>query len=294
MVLQPDSAKSIESSTIESDLPCRQCGYNLRGLMGSGACPECGHAVAESARRNLLRDSDPSYTTNLEAASVLMIVGLGLSGFSGALLPPTVMVDYLDVQSWSVLAVVLIVVAILVMAAGLWKLTTIDPAVFEDRRRERKRRLVRVTMVIGTLTQLIGLVILFSSGDETMFPPPMFNRLLLWMFTLGNAAALITCVFATFGYLRMLSWRIPDKALARRFEMLRWGFGIPFSVLTLASAGETLLSLSGSATLLEEYIVAVNTIVWAMTVLAGLFYIRALLHLRRGVVARPQPLQGAS
>jgi len=285
MVLQPDSAKPIQSSTIDSDLPCRQCGYNLRGLMGSGACPECGHAVAESARRNLLRDSDPSYATNLEAAVVLMIIGLGLSGFSAALLPPTLLVDYLDVQSWTALAVVLIVVAILVMSAGLWKLTSIDPAVFDDRRREHKRRLVRVTMVMGTLTQLIGLVILFSSGDESMFPPPMLDRFLLWMFLLANAVALITCAFATFGYLRMMSWRIPDKALARRFELLRWGFGIPFSVLTLATAGEITISFSGSAALLDDHVVVANTVVWAITVLAGLFYFAALVRLWRGAVA---------
>lgn len=294
MDLQPDSAKSIENSAIDSDLHCRQCGYNLRGLLASGACPECGHAVAESARRNLLRDSDPSYATNLRAGAMVMIVGLGLSGFSGGLIPPTVIVDYLDVQSWTALAVVLIVVAILVMAAGLWKLTTVDPAVFEDRGRERKRRLVRVTMVIGTLTQLIGLVMLFSSGDEMMFPPPMFDRLLLWMFTLGNAVVLITCVFATFGYLRMLSWRIPDQVLARRFQMLRWGFGIPFSLLTLAAAGEISLSFSASAALLDEHVVAANTVVWAMTVLGGLFYVDALLRLRRSAVARAQPPQPIS
>jgi len=293
MVLQPDSAKSIQSSAIDSDLPCRECGYNLRGLMGSGACPECGHAVAESARCNLLRDSDPTYASNLRAAAMVMIVGLGLSAFESTLMPPTIMIEYMDVESWAALAIVLIVAAIFVMSAGLWKLTSIDPAVFEDRRRERKRRLVRVTMMIGTLTQLIDIAILLGSGDELMLPPPMFDRVLLWMLILANAAALITCVFTTFGYLRMLSWRIPDQVLARRFELLRWGFGIPYSLLTLATAGELSLQFSSTSGIIGDNVVTANTVVWLMTALAGLFYIAALVRLWRGAVASTKPLQTA-
>lgn len=30
------------AALIEDDLPCSQCGYNLRGLMTGGRCPECG------------------------------------------------------------------------------------------------------------------------------------------------------------------------------------------------------------------------------------------------------------
>lgn len=294
MVPQTDSSESIPPSVIESDLPCRQCGYNLRGLLSSGACPECGHAVAESARRNLLRDSDPSYAANVRAGVTVMMVGLALSAIASAVIPPTILIEYLDDPSWRVLAFLVIVAAIFVMSAGLWKLTSIDPAVFDDCRQERVRRLVRVTVVTSSVTQLFGLAVLSSSGEGTVMGSSMFDLLPLWMLILTNAVALIACVFAMFGYLRMLSWRIPDQVLARRFQMLRWGFGIPFSLLTLAAAGEILLSFSGSAALLDEHVAAANTVVWAMTVLGGLFYVDALLRLRRGAVARPQPLQGPS
>ena len=30
------------------DLPCKTCGYNLRGLSFEGACPECGSPVADT------------------------------------------------------------------------------------------------------------------------------------------------------------------------------------------------------------------------------------------------------
>lgn len=35
---------------IETDRPCRQCGYNLRGLKTEGACPECGTPIKERFR----------------------------------------------------------------------------------------------------------------------------------------------------------------------------------------------------------------------------------------------------
>lgn len=294
MVPQTDSTKTIQPPTIDSDLPCRQCGYNLRGLLASGVCPECGHAVAESARRNLLRDSDPAYAANLRVAAMVMIVGLSLSAFASALIPPTVVINYLDDPSWRFFAFIVIVAAIFVMSAGLWKLTSIDPAVLEDRRQERLRRLVRVMVATSSVTQLFGLAVLSSSRDGSALSSSTFDLLPLWMLILANAAALITCVFATFEHLRMLSWRIPDQVLARRFETLRWIFGIPFTLLTLATAGELSLALSPWDGILNDHVVTLNTVVWAITAFAGLFYMAALLRLRRGAVVRPQPLQGPS
>jgi len=109
------------------------------------------------------------------------------------------------------------------------------------------------------------------------------------VFTLANGVALITCIFATIEYLRMLSWRIPDPALAWRFGFLRWGFGIAFSLLTLAAAGEISLEFSTQGGVIDDHVIAANTVVWAMTALAGLFYIAALWRLRRGTFAPPLP-----
>ena len=34
--------------TIEQDVPCAGCGYDLRGLSPEGNCPECGFGIAKS------------------------------------------------------------------------------------------------------------------------------------------------------------------------------------------------------------------------------------------------------
>ncbi len=36
---------------IEEDIACMGCGYNLRGLLADGKCPECGGAIAPSLER---------------------------------------------------------------------------------------------------------------------------------------------------------------------------------------------------------------------------------------------------
>ena len=37
-----------DAPTIDGDLPCLECGYNLRSLGCDGQCPECGLEVAET------------------------------------------------------------------------------------------------------------------------------------------------------------------------------------------------------------------------------------------------------
>ena len=48
-----------ELPTIASDIPCAACGYNLRGLVFDGRCPECGVDIIHSLRPFLkTRDAD--------------------------------------------------------------------------------------------------------------------------------------------------------------------------------------------------------------------------------------------
>jgi len=42
----PDS--TVVGETVQTDVPCHACGYNLRGLSPDGRCPECGRALDET------------------------------------------------------------------------------------------------------------------------------------------------------------------------------------------------------------------------------------------------------
>lgn len=46
----PQESAGDDGGSVEFDLPCLRCGYNLRTLRVSGACPECGEEVGWTAR----------------------------------------------------------------------------------------------------------------------------------------------------------------------------------------------------------------------------------------------------
>src|ERR1041385_4800198 len=70
---------------VEKDLACRKCGYNLRGLMTDGRCPECGTAVGLSVMGDLLRFSDPNWVDTLGRGVKLIIAGVAVLILGGVL-----------------------------------------------------------------------------------------------------------------------------------------------------------------------------------------------------------------
>jgi hypothetical protein len=64
---------------ITSDLPCLECGYNLRGLPRYGRCPECGVDVGPSVDRlnaRTLADADARWLRRLSEGSIVGLAAL--------------------------------------------------------------------------------------------------------------------------------------------------------------------------------------------------------------------------
>ena len=57
---------------LPTDVPCVRCFYNLRGLMPSGACPECGLSIASSLDPSRLVFADPRWRHDLARAIDLL------------------------------------------------------------------------------------------------------------------------------------------------------------------------------------------------------------------------------
>jgi hypothetical protein len=63
---------------LKEDTPCRRCGYNLRGLLPTGLCPECGTAIAHSIIGNLLKQADPDWLERLRLGASLKLWNIAL------------------------------------------------------------------------------------------------------------------------------------------------------------------------------------------------------------------------
>lgn len=63
----------MSEATIDRDLPCRGCGYNLRGLSPAGRCPECSTNVATSLQPTALSLSQPGHFRVADAGARMIL-----------------------------------------------------------------------------------------------------------------------------------------------------------------------------------------------------------------------------
>lgn len=211
------------SGQVVSDLPCRKCGYNLRGLNTTGRCPECGTAVGFSVQGDLLRFCEPTWVDTLKnglnliiAGIVVIILGvitaifLGLSGMEAAQIVQTG----------------IIVVGSILMTIGWWLLTQPDPSGLGEDRYGTSRKVIRVTLIIGVLNQMLGLVI-----EGRAIPPELMQPLTILSGVLGLAG--VVALFAQLQYLKKLALRIPDHAMSNRANFLMWAIGCGYGAIVL-------------------------------------------------------------
>lgn len=60
--------------SLDHNLPCLRCGYNLRTLSPDARCPECSTPIAASLNPALLRYDDPAWTSILALACGLILI----------------------------------------------------------------------------------------------------------------------------------------------------------------------------------------------------------------------------
>ena len=71
-------AVTTPSSSLEQNVICLRCGYNLRTLSTDARCPECATPISSSLDQTLLRYQDPSWTSILALAMGLLLLSTSL------------------------------------------------------------------------------------------------------------------------------------------------------------------------------------------------------------------------
>jgi hypothetical protein len=186
------------------------CGYNLRGLLPDGRCPECGSPINRSVHGNLLRYADaewlakPLLGIRLMLWSILIAIFVAVIGF---------LVVFLGGPRAIMAALAVVMAGLEVIAALL--ITVQEPRISLTDTAITWRKAVRVgasTAFLGQILQQLGMTI----------------HGVYWLTLIGGAMVMAS-VLAYFGklvYLRQFALRIPDAQLARSTRIVMWGYGI--------------------------------------------------------------------
>ena len=234
----PDALPLSPDGSIAIDVNCLHCGYNLRGLLFAGRCPECGTPIGRSVHGNLLRFADPQWLRRLLLGVRLALwnVLVGLLGFAGACVGGALLVGFsgggTPPEAAPLLRFAVFVPVECLSLASLWLITSQEPRVSPTEDPVTLRRVLRGFAILGIVATVIGE--LAQAGS--------------WHWTVGALAAclqlgFIVSFFGWFVFMRRFARRIPDWRLARSTTVLMWG--LP-SIALVLTAGVLLAGIVGS------------------------------------------------
>ena len=232
---------------LDTDLSCRGCGYNLRGLGLGQTCPECGMAVDWSAQGDLLQYANVHWLGKLKQGMTWYIVAIfatiGLAIVNGvismALQAPTNFQPSSSQQSGqptfnqmmpqsqgssAQLAVTLVIgmISAAMFVIAVWMLTTPEPGQQEDSPMNA-RSLFRWGWIIGAA--------LTTAANTIM----LANVLVAMGVSLAGMIPSLVAYFAMFVYLRRLALRVPDAGLAGQTRTVMWGIVASYGVMIVAA-----------------------------------------------------------
>ena len=234
-----DSATPVSSNLFNDqgdicvDLTCRRCAYNLRGLREDGRCPECGTPIGRSTQGDFLRYSDPTWVAKLGRGMHLILWWIGLTIVASLATGALASFTSMPPEIWLFLNAA----ASLVGYWGAWLLTEPDPAQIGEDIYGTARKVVRVSLGVALLGQVLSLVPDFG------LPEP----LLLLMGIIMIACGLFGVVgeFCRLYYLSKIAQRIPDEKLEKRAAFLKWAMTIGLLLVTIVPVAIGLFAAPG-------------------------------------------------
>ncbi len=186
------------TATLEVDVPCVQCEYNLRGLSASGRCSECGEPVASSLRRDRLLFADPSWVGRIALGLTLVLAGTTMFW---------ILLPFLPRSGRGSIAQVMLALSGMAMAgvivAGVFLCTQRESAQSNILHAWATRWTARSLALLWVSSWSAGIALRWSGGVG--YP-------LLVALRTAAASGLIVCFFL---YLAALARRIPNQRLVK-------------------------------------------------------------------------------
>jgi len=258
-LIAPPMAKAAldDGGRVASDLPCINCGYNLRAMRPRDGCPECGASVKASMRDDLLSDAPQRWRRRVRLGLTLAVTGVAASP-------------------------VLLYLGVAVATVGLWLVTSSEPGRDEPRDDWVMRTAARgLTLAGGAL-----LLVLFGVAVWKLATSLFRGR---WeaidgLILFGHAVYIVG-LMATWRYLATLAQRANDLKLGRRIGRLAFiwfGGSVAFGLAGIKVMLFTnVLSLDPPVVRIAQFagllaMTCVLVLLWFVT-------LRGLLAIRRGL-----------
>lgn len=220
---------------VQYDCSCARCGYNLRGLLLSGVCPECAAPVAVSLEGRVLRFADRNYLKSLDFGLTILlcsiwfyVLTLAASVLANMLVRSTQSKEMADVVARAIM-----LLPTFGFILGYFKFTTPDEADAESGL-INPRSIIRVAVSVQLLAKLAGLAVAIANYAAAAaattggFVPPL-QPVAIGLNWLDNAAFL-TLFYAMLVHVRAVADRVPNVELRARALGFMWFLPIIFAV----------------------------------------------------------------
>ncbi|MCE7973819.1 MAG: hypothetical protein DYG92_05740 [Leptolyngbya sp. PLA1] len=244
MTSRPDVAPVVHAPiaphVLAESRPCLACGYDLRGLVSTGACPECGANIERSLRGNLLEFAATEFLRDMRLGARIVfigtLVGMGLSFAVGL----AAAVFGIAAQSganvtggrWTeVVPRITEFLGSIVVLAGWWLLSRPDPGQLGEDAGVKSRNWLRIFLVAEIAATLGAFVVAMVPGWQAAMAnamsgtgPPVISMGLVIVAVSGLAtiAASTGRFFAAVAYIRTLAPRVPDATLHKEATRNLW------------------------------------------------------------------------
>lgn len=252
------SAVDPASGLVCADINCCRCGYNLRTLLETGRCPECGAPVGVSTRGNFLQYADPDWVSQVAKglsivfAMIIASIAINAGGMTAVAIPGGLHA---------------VIGAIITGAEiyGVWLMTEPDPSGIGEEKNMSARKLVRGLSVVAAGTALSQLLAYAVSGRLSA-PADKVLAVVVVVSTLAKCVAFLV----RFSYFAIIARRIPHKKIVDRSVMLRKATIFCFLLTVIGS-----ISLGVSSIVLPTSTIAAvcNTITFTASLPAGIGYL---------------------
>lgn len=223
----PSSMAMTTDGVVTSDTACRKCGYNLRGMLADGRCPECGTAVGMSLQGDLLRFSEPGWLGNLRRGVNLILAGIAVIvmmviGVTAVIVGGSSLLKFrFFITIGSIFGGVL-------MIGGAWLLTAPDPSGVGEDKYGTSRKFIRVALLVGLGNHVLNLATITIHLDETIAMILQIAAIAASIIGLAGQAAQLQ-------YISKLALRIPDTKLSARARFLMWAITIDWGIFLVMS-----------------------------------------------------------